>query len=231
MHSTLGSDHRSRVWIAARVFLSLTLAALIALWGAQLARADGDPASDVLAQQRLFLPQDAGLSPSAQTQLAALVEAATRAGYQIRVAVIASSSDLGSVTELWGQPQSYAKFLGQELSLVYHGDVLVVMPSGVGVYSINRPTAAEPSPLAGMQAGGGTGGLSGLASSAVERLAAAAGHPVTAPAGVTAAGGHRSADVTAWIVFVLGASLIALAWGASLRARPPRSSRAPSPAG
>ena len=230
MHSTLGHEPRSLVRIAARGFLSLTLTALIALWGSSLARADGDPASDVLAQQTVFLPQDAGLSASAQTRLAALVEAATRAGYQVRVAVIASSSDLGSVTELWGQPQNYAKFLGQELSLVYHGDVLVVMPGGVGVYSINRPTAAKPSPLAGMQAGGAAG-LSGLAITAVERLAAAAGHPVTAPTGVTAAVGHGSADVTAWIVFALGACLIALAWSASLRARPPRTSRAPSPSG
>ena len=59
-----------------------------------------------------------------QAQLVALLAAARRSGYQLRVALIASSTDLGSVTELWRQPQSYAQFLGQELSLVYRGPVL-----------------------------------------------------------------------------------------------------------
>ena len=82
------------------------------------ARADGDPASDVLAQQNLFLPQDAGVPARQQTQIATLLQEAAHAGYPIRVALIASPTDLGSVTALWQQPQSYAKFLGQELALV-----------------------------------------------------------------------------------------------------------------
>ena len=36
-----------------------------------------------------------------------------------RVAIIASPPDLGSVTELWHQPQNYARFLAQELTLIY----------------------------------------------------------------------------------------------------------------
>lgn len=39
------------------------------------ARADGDPASDVLATQPLFVPQDAAISLGQQGQLATLIEA------------------------------------------------------------------------------------------------------------------------------------------------------------
>lgn len=82
------------------------------------AHADGDPASDVLATQTLFVPQDAGTSIAQQQQLAAIVQTAARRRYPLRVALIASRSDLGAVTELWREPQNYARFLGQELSLI-----------------------------------------------------------------------------------------------------------------
>ena len=49
--------------------------------------------------------------------------------------MIASQSDLGSVTALWRQPELYARFLDQELSLAYRGPVLIVMPNGVGLAS------------------------------------------------------------------------------------------------
>ncbi len=68
-------------------------------------------------------------------------EAAAKSGYPLRVAVIASPADLGSVTPLWRQPQAYAGFLGEELSLLYKGTLLVVMPDGFGLYG---PGAAVP---------------------------------------------------------------------------------------
>lgn len=222
MHCTPGGDTRAGAGIAPRAVLSLVIAALIAVFCCSLARADGDPASDVLAQQALFLPQDAGLSSTEQAQLTALLSAAAHSGYQIRVALIASSTDLGSITELWGQPASYAKFLGQELSEVYRGDVLVVMPSGVGLYRIGRPGAGEQPALAGLRVSGAAGGLGAVAVTAVQRLAAAAGHPLPAPHVAAAPSNGGSVDATAWIVFVAGAALIALAWGVSLRTRPAR---------
>jgi hypothetical protein len=94
------------------------------------ARADGDPASDVLLAQALFLPQDAGVPATEQAQLASLLAAAHHAGYNLRVALIARPADLGSVTALWHQPENYARFLGQEQSLNYTGALLVVMPGG-----------------------------------------------------------------------------------------------------
>ncbi len=134
-NSSHSGNRRSLSRLALLAALATVALGLAAATRASTALADGDPASDVLAQEPIFLPQDAGIPPRQQAQLAALTQAAARSGYPIRVALVASSADLGSVTELWRQPQSYAKFLGQELSLVYRGPLLVVMPNGVGFYS------------------------------------------------------------------------------------------------
>jgi hypothetical protein len=193
------------------------------------ARADGDPASDVLATQPLFLPQDAGLPLGQQGQLAGLLQAAGRSGYGVRVALVASRADLGSVTELWRQPETYARFLGQELSLVYRGPLLVIMPNGFGTYGPGA--AAAQSALAGVRIPPeGGAGLGTAALAAVERLAAASGHAVPVPPPPASAARAHSSDPISAIVFVLGGVLIAVAWAASLRARPPRFRRR-SPAG
>jgi len=182
------------------------------------ARADGDPASDVLLSQQVFVPWDAGASAVQTTRLEAVVAAAGRSGYPVRVALIASSSDLGSVTPLWRRPQDYAQFLGVELSLAFHGSVLVVMPAGIGVYRAGVPAAAAAAALARAR----HGDLAATADRAVEALAAAAGRPLPHLALPSGPPSSRASSngVTAWIVFALGAVVILLAWGASLRARP-----------
>ena len=224
-------NHRPGVHLFVVVLTALCLA-LIAHPGS--AHADGDPASDVLATQPLFLPQDAGLPLGQQGQLAGLLQAAARSGYEVRVALVASRGDLGSVTELWRQPETYARFLGQELSLVYRGPLLVIMPNGFGTYGPGAETAQ--SALAGVRippegsAGLGTAGLGTAALAAVERLAAASGHPVPVPPPPATTARAHSSDPISVIVFVLGGVLIAAAWAASLRARPPRIRRR-SPAG
>jgi hypothetical protein len=183
------------------------------------ARADGDPASDVLATQPVFLPQDANIPVAQQGQLTALVQDAARAGYRVRVALIATRSDLGSVTELWRQPQTYAAFLGQELSLVYRGPLLVVMPNGFG---FRGGDSGDRAVLRAVHAPSGSAGLTSAALSAVQRLAAAAGHPVAIRASTASTAAHGSTDITAVVVFGIGVALIILAWTASLRARAPR---------
>ncbi len=185
-------------------------------WLAVQAEADGDPASDVLATQTLFLPQDAGLRPGQQVQLTTLLAAAQRSGYQIRVALIASPGDLGSITELWRHPQTYAHFLGQELALVYHGPLLVVMPKGYGLYGVGG-AAIKPALLNGLAAPQGRIGPATI--TAVRRLAAANGHPLPLPR-ATGAQAASSTDPTPWIVFALGLVLVTAAWTASLRIRP-----------
>ncbi len=100
---------------------------------APAARADGDPASDVLLYQHAFFPY-AAPSSGAKAELLGAVAAAKRAGFTVRVAVIQSKQDLGADPELFAQPQLYAKFLDAELrSTRYLGGLIVVMPQGFGV--------------------------------------------------------------------------------------------------
>lgn len=217
MDSTRAPDRCPLARLALR---AAVCAACVALAGASLptpSRADGDPASDILVSQSLFLPQDARVPPAQQAQLGALLQAARTRQYRIRVALIASRQDLGSVTELWHQPQDYARFLGQELSLVYGGPLLVVMPGGFGLY---RPGGGAPGALTGVRAPA-AGALATAALTAIRRLAAAAGHPLPAPS-AAASSTSSSGDAVPWVVFALGGLVIAGAWGASLRARPPR---------
>ena len=199
---------------AVAAILASTLALL-----AGVAQADGDPASDVLASQSLFLPSDAGVPVAEQGRISGLLTAASRSGYQIRVAMIASPMDLGSVSELWQQPANYARFLGLELSFVYRGPLLVVMPAGYGLYGFGGRVGTAREVVSGL--GSPRGRLAPAMLVAVQRLAAAAGHPLavpnTAPAARPAPG-----DVLPWVVFALGAALIVAAWSASLRARPLR---------
>jgi len=218
-HSTHKLDDR---WRAPLVATAVILALALGLF-ASSALADGDPASDVLATQPLFLPQDAGIPPAQRNQLSALVGSAASSGYPIRVAIIASASDLGSVTELWRQPQTYARFLGQELSFVYHGPLLVVMPNGFGVVAVGATTPVGRSALSGLRIGAASGpALATAALTGIQRLADASGHSVPIPPAVATASGPGSDDALPLIVFGLGAGVIALAWAASLRARPPR---------
>ena len=174
--------------------------------------------------QSLFLPQDAGVPSKQQAQLGALLQAAQHSGYQIRVALIASPADLGSVTELWRQPQNYARFLAQEISLLYRGPLLVVMPNGYGLYRLAGPLATERSALAGVRSPGPN--LAAATITAIQRLAAASGHNLPLP-NATAPSPPGSTDTVSRVVFVFGIALIGLAWTSSLRARPlrPRGTR------
>ena len=182
----------------------------------------------MLLQQALFLPWDAGVSTAQQGQLTALLQAAAHSGYQLRVALIASQSDLGSVTELWRDPRGYAQFLGEELSLVYHGTLLVVMPNGLGLYRSSGSTVAEHASLASVEFPGSGARLGPNAIAAIQRLAAASGHSLASvrllPTSNTPAspGKAPSSNTLPWTVFAAGCALVALAWSASLRVRPLR---------
>jgi hypothetical protein len=197
------------------VLVAVMVTALIGL-SAPAVRADGDPASDVLATQALFLPWDAEVPVARQEQLSTLLGLAERSGHPVRIAVIPSAADLGSVSALWRRPQAYAQFLAEELSLVYRGPLLVVMPNGFGLehFGLTRPTVR--SLLAGISVPHSGEELAGDALTALERLARASGHPLTGASAKRAARPH-AIDGIAWIVFALGFVLIALAWTVSLR--------------
>jgi hypothetical protein len=103
-----------------------------AAWQPQPARADGDPASDVLLYQPIYFPYQP--APAAvKRRLTGLVRSANSQGYQVRVAVVQSPRDLGSVPELFGKPSVYARFLSSELTSAWRSRVLVVMPGGYGL--------------------------------------------------------------------------------------------------
>ncbi len=94
--------------------------------------ADGDPASDVLVYQPVFYPYRP--APHAQERrLTGLVKSANQQGYRIRIAIVQSRRDLGSVPMLFGRPSVYARFLSSELSSVWRDRVLIVMPNGYGL--------------------------------------------------------------------------------------------------
>jgi hypothetical protein len=185
------------------------------------ALADGDPASDVLASQSLFLPADGGFAQSDAARLNGLLTAARRGGLPIRVAVIATPADLGSVTALWHRPAAYAQFLGQELSQVYRGTLVVAMPDGFGVAHVGKAAGARPT----LPSRAPPGPLLPATIRLVQDLAVAAGHrlPAISPVAPTRPGSALgSVDLGSWLALAAGAALIAMAWTTSLRARPPR---------
>jgi hypothetical protein len=96
------------------------------------ARADGDPASDYLLVQPVFFPFRPAPKPLEQ-ELSAFVKSANDQGLQVRVAIIQSPHDLGSIPELFGRPDVYARFLSAEISSAWTHRVLVVMPNGYGI--------------------------------------------------------------------------------------------------
>jgi len=156
------------------LLFALAVAALAGLT-VPAARADGDPASDVLYFQDVFLPY-AKPSAGAAKQLESTVAAANKAGFRIKVAVIQSEQDLGSVPSLFNRQDIYARFLGAELKLFYTQRLLVVMPAGFGVYDDGKPVEPEKAALAGVQIPSGSpDDLTSAATAAVAKLRQAIG--------------------------------------------------------
>lgn len=204
------------------------LAIALAAWPGR-ALADGDPASDVLTETPVYFPADAGIPAARQEQLLKLVREAAGRGYPLRVALIAHRSDLGSIGALWSKPNVYSGFLGTELSLVFHGTLLVVMPDGYGVDVIGDPgaaakTQAAAAPLIRLAPpGSGGAALADSAIIAVQRITSAAGVHLTVPAAdARTAGPSGGVDVLAWAGLAAGIVVLAAAWTASVRARPVR---------
>jgi len=180
-----------------RALLALLLA--LGLLGALAtnARADGDPGSDVLVYQNLFVAADANVSVPQQLELGNLLRAAATAGFPVRVAIVSQPNDLGAVTALWRKPAAYASFLGTELSLAYAQRLLIVMPNGFGFNWPGHSANAAYGVLGGVRIAPGGAGLATAAQNAVLALARASGIKLTVPAagaaGPSAAGAGASA--------------------------------------
>jgi hypothetical protein len=174
------------------------------------AHADGDPASDVLLVQDVFLPFSSPVSRSLASILSSTVRRAHAARFPIKVALIESRIDLGADPELYGTPQRYASFLDIEISYNSQAKLLVVMPQGFGT------SAAGPaSALTGVHidAAEKTDCLARAAIEAVVALADRAGHPIAAPAlPSTASGGSPP-----WVLIAPVAIVLLVGCGVAIR--------------
>ena len=174
--------------------------ALLALLTPAAARANGDPASDVLLTDQVFMPFEAPISDSAKSDLRKTVAEANKKGLKLRVAVIAFTSDLGTAVSLWKHPQNYSEFLGKEIAFVYTGPLLISMPSGFGFYNEDKPVASEKQVLAKMPPGQVPTALADSTTAAVRALAAARGITLPKPSSGSSATHDR---------LILGAAVLA----------------------
>lgn len=163
------------------------------------ARANGDPASDVLPFTTVFLSiQNPSTSPAGR-DLLNVTRAAAKKKRPIRVAVISQPSDLGLIQSLWRKPQTYAEFLGKELFNFgrYKGTLVVAMPNG---YGINGPETAKGKPALARLPKPATNDLEKLGedgANATRAVAAANGY-------VLPASSDSGSGTPAWLI-ILGA--------------------------
>jgi hypothetical protein len=122
---------------------ALVAVVALALGFAPSARADGDPAGDVLAQQTVFYGSALDLRSQPAAQLPALLEQAKAKGYELRVAAMSIQQDMGAIDYLWDDPLNYVDFLAQELAYRYQGRVLVIMPSGYAIYRLGHSSVRD----------------------------------------------------------------------------------------
>ncbi len=188
-----------------------------------MARADGDPASDVLLGTDVFYPY-AAVSHAAELKLNAVTATLRRDRLPVKVALIHSPEDLGVIPEVFEHPQQYAAFLEREISFNGAPRLLVVMPAGYGTAGM-PPAAVEAVATLPRPAGTSGTALAVAATAAVARIAAAEGHPLS---GVpTSLGGGSTASsgggTTAIVVVLIAAAVLttgAIA-AATLRRRRP----------
>jgi hypothetical protein len=93
----------------------------------------------------------------------------------VKVALIGTRTDLGAVPQLFGKPQTYARFLGSELRFAYNGRLLIVMPQGFGTRNVPKGEAQALSSVT----------LSATGPDALVRAGMAAVRASAAAAGVT----------------------------------------------
>ena len=173
------------------VLVAATPVVAVALAVVGSAHADGDPASDFLITDSVFAPFDAHLSSAHVAQLRQLVSEANARGLPIRVALIGTRYDMGSVLVLWQKPQPYARFLGQELAGFYRGRLLVVMPNGYGVSMNGMSLPAAQSALASLPVPSAQGDLAAAGIAAVRQLAQRKGIRLAVPSPPRTAAQHN----------------------------------------
>jgi hypothetical protein len=200
----------------------LALAAALAATAAGTARADGDPASDVLLTDNVFLSYQSPYGSAEGRALEALAKEAKEQHFPMRVAVITQLADMGSVGGLYGKAQRYADFLASEITFVYRGTLVVVMngkPGGFGVHGPGAIPAARRA-LARMKLPSSSptaAELARVAAVAMQRVAAASGHRLATPS--AAATKTKTSSHLLRLFLIAALALAVLGAGATLLAR------------
>jgi hypothetical protein len=193
-------QHRPALIVALAALLWLSLPTV------PPARADGDPASDVLLGLNVYYPYMPPVTAALQKKLDSETAAAAKAHFPIKVALIVSPIDLGVIPQLFGKPQKYASFLDQEISFQAPQPLLVVMAVGYGDRGLSPAAQAAVASLP-KPAGATSNDLARAAAVAVAMLAQAAGHPLNAASGATTASGGGGGRAVLVIVLALAAIL------------------------
>ena len=188
---------------------ALLVALLAACALAPAALADGDPASDTLITSQVFYPYYSNTPKPAVNRLQQTVADANKRGYTIRVAVITSPYDLGSVSALWHKPQPYARFLSLELAFAYKDRLLVVSPNGYGYVDRTKPDPAMLKVVQKVPIEKGTEGLLLTADKAVRALAAKSGYKLPAAASVKDGSGSSRDEIVIAVAAALGVLVVA----------------------
>jgi len=190
--------------------IALTLALLVA---PTAARADGDPASDVLLVQDVYSPYQPKVPKPVSDALTETLRKARVAGYPLKVAIIATRNDLGAVPQYFNRPAPYAQFLEREIAFNEKKPLLIVMPNGYGSAEAGAEAATA---LNGLTPAGTEDGdkLGRAAIDATLALAKANGHAVAAPR--IGESGSSGGGTSPAIVF--GVPVVLLALGGALAA-------------
>jgi hypothetical protein len=192
------------------------IAVVVAALLVQSALADGDPASDYLISQQVFVPFQ-GVSTKTAGEITALLNDSKQKGFPLKVAVISSPYDLGAVPSLFRKPQQYASFLGQEDYYFFKDELLVVMPNGYGLYKHAGVPAADKAAIKALPPPGTANGDSLVAAAEHAVRVLAARHGVTLSAADKSGGSSKTSDRVEILAGVL--ALAALAIGARLLLR------------
>ena len=194
----------------------VTVCVLASLFMPAAAHANGDPASDVLLMQDAYLPYSPKVPDGVGKGLTDTLERASKKGYPLKVAIIASQNDLGAVPQFYGNAQPYADHLESEIAFDKPKPLLIVMPTGFGAAAVS-PKAKEA--LADIDRPDADSGdqLGRAAIDAARAMAAAEGKAVAAPKLPPA---EESGGSTSPLVYLVPVLLLALGGGlAAVRAR------------
>src|SRR3954454_1543951 len=212
----------------APIVLALVLASTAPAFG------DGDPASDVLPSQDAYYPYQPPVSKDLVTALNAELKQVRKGGYPIKVALIQTAGDMGSLSQLFNDPQRYTNVLASELPSNPHGSVkealhlLVVMPGGFGGQNLGDKVNTALAPVK-INTAEQSDGLARAALEAVARVATANGVKTAVPkeASASSDSGGGGGGPSAIVFVILGVVIVGLIVGLVLVRR--RGAEAPGP--